>query len=164
MYILSDKAREHALRHFEGSDMAGSLFYGVVFPTPESVVEFIQVRTPIHVFTQPDGIESHVFALEDGGMVGTTALALRSSVAAESIRKEERGGFQVDVAAVDELDATSQFCVVVRRRNSDFEIVTLFPGNYALPFPTKAQQPEFRNRCETFWMEHVLLRKAIDST
>lgn len=159
MYILSDSSREHALRHFEGSDMVGSLFYGAVFPTPESVVEYIQARTPNHVFTQPDGIESHVFALEDGGMVGTTALALRSSVAAKSIRKEERGGFQVDVAAVDALDATSQFCVVVRRRNTDFEIVTLFPGDYALPFPTKAQQPDFRKQCETFWMEHVLLRK-----
>ncbi len=160
MYILSDKSREHALRHFEGSDMVGSLFHAGVFPDPESVVECLQSITPGHIYVQPDGIESHVFTLENGASVGTTALALRSSVPLESIRKEVRGGFSVDVAQVDALAETEVWCVVVRKRSADFEIVTMFPGNYALPFPTKAQDPDFRRICEAFWMEHVLLRKS----
>jgi hypothetical protein len=159
MYTLSDSAREHALRHFEGSDMVGSLFHAGVFPDPVSVVECIQSLTPGHVYVQPDGIESHVFTFENGASVGTTALALRSSVPVESIRKEVRGGFAVDVAQVDALAETQVWCVVVRKRSDVFEIVTMFPGNYALPFPTKAQDPAFRRMCEEFWLKHVLLGK-----
>jgi hypothetical protein len=158
MYKLSKERLTHLNIHFVNSQDGGSIFYKEVFASPIELLNYINSNHPSEIITQLNGRETHVFNCEHIGDIGNTGIANKKEVDFNSIIKENRNGFMMEVALVSELQVTNTFCVVIEKVGADFDIITTFPGPYAPSFPYKEQNEIDYQLSEKFWSTHVLLR------
>jgi hypothetical protein len=150
---------EYVKKHFEGSIVAGSCFYSDVFQNPMELIQFINSTIPIQIIQQENQIQAHLFKAEFA--IGTCALSDLNSLKNPDIQLETRDGISIRFAWVDSLPETNKFFVIVEGHHSPFEIITLFPGEYAHPFPHANQSEKANNESKEFWEKHVLLKKRV---
>jgi hypothetical protein len=158
MYKLNKKRLAHLNIHFTNSKDGGSIFYKAVFASPIELLSYINMNSPSEIIFQLNGRETHVFNCEHLGYIGKTGIASRKEVDINSIIKESRNGFMVEVALVSEIQVTNKFCVVIEKVENDLNIITAFPGPYAPSFPYEGQIKADHQLSEIFWNTHVLLR------
>lgn len=158
MYKLNKERLAHLNIHFTNSKDGGSIFYKDVFASPIELLNYINNNNSSEIIIQLNGRETHVFNCEHLGYVGKTGIASRKEVDINSIIKESRNGFMVEVALVSELQVTNKFCVVIEKVEDDLNIITAFPGPYAPSFPYKDQNKADYKLSKIFWNTHVLLR------
>lgn len=157
MYKFSKERLAHLNIHFVDSHDGGSIFYKEVFASPIELLNYINNNNPSDIITQLNGRETHVFNCEHGD-IGNTGIANKKEVDFNSIIKENRNGYMVEMALVSELQVTNKFCVVIEKVGVDFDIITAFPGPYAPSFPYNGQNESDYQLSEIFWNTHVLLR------
>jgi len=158
MYKLNKGRLAYLNIHFTNSKDGGSIFYKAVFASPIELLSYINMNSPSEIIFQLNGRETHVFNCEHLGYIGKTGIASRKEVDINSIIKESRNGFMVEVALVSELQVTNKFCVVIEKVGADMNIITAFPGPYAPSFPYEGQNKADHQLSEIFWNTHVLLR------
>ncbi len=158
MYRLSKERLAHLNIHFVDSQDGGSIFYKDIFASPIELLNYINRNHPSEIIFQLNGRETHVFNCENIGHIGNSGIASRKGVDSNSIVKESRNGFMVEVVLVSELQVTNTFCVVIEKEGVDLNIITAFPGPYAPSFPYNGQNESDYQLSEIFWNKHVLLR------
>jgi hypothetical protein len=159
MYRISPKRIEYVKKHFEGSTVAGSCFYSDVFQDPLELMNYINSRIPDQIIQQENQTQAHLFIAEFA--IGTCALTDLNALKNPDIQLENRDGISIRFAWVDDLPKTNQFCAIVEGNNSSFEIITLFPGDYAPTFPHAKQSEKAHNDSTKFWEKHVLVKKRV---
>jgi hypothetical protein len=130
-----------------------------VFKNPEELVKYINSRRPKQIIQQENQTQAHLF--DAGFVIGTSALSDLNTLNNPEIQLESRDGILTRFAWVDDLPETNQFCVIVEGNYSPFEIITLFPGEYAPPFPHANQSEKANNESKQFWEKYVLLKKRV---
>jgi hypothetical protein len=158
MYKLNEDRLAHLNIHFTNSKDGGSIFYKDVFASPIDLLNYINTNSPSEIIFQLNGRETHIFNCEHIGEIGRAGIANKKEIDFNSITKENRNGFMVEVALVSELQVTNTFCVVIEKEGADLIIITAFPGPYAPSFPYNGQNESNYKLSEIFWNTHVLLR------
>ena len=158
-YRISPKRIEYVKKHFEGSTVAGSYFYSNVFQDSLELMNYINSRIPYQIIQQENQTQVHLFKVQYA--IGTCALSDLNSLKNPDIQLESRNGFSTRFAWVDSLPETNHFCVIVEGSHSPFEIITLFPGEYAPPFPHANQSEKAHAYSNEFWGKHVLVKKGV---
>jgi hypothetical protein len=160
-YHISPTRIDYVKKHFEGSTVAGSCFYSNVFPNPMELVQTINSMVPHQIIQQENQTQAHLF--KAGYAIGICALSDLNALKNPDIQFETRDGISTRFAWVDALPETSHFFVIVEGDHSPFEIITLFPGEYAPPFPHAKQSEKANADSKEFWEKHVLLKKRIST-
>jgi len=158
-FYLSADQREHVVRHFLQTDLAGSHFYTDVIASPEALLLIINDILPEQVISQSKARSAFSFTSKDGLPIGTCGLAFRRDLREEQITRQVREGYTIEIGFVDRLPETNQFCVIADETTEGLSIITAFPGGYARPFAQKGQPPEEYALNKLFWEEHVLLKQ-----
>ena len=158
-YRISPKRIEYVKKHFEGSTIAGSCFYSNVFQDSLELMNYINSRIPDIIIQQENQTQAHLFKAEFA--IGTCALSNLNTLKNPDIQLETRNGISTRFAWVDALPETNHFCVIVEGSHSPFEIITLFPGEYAPPFPHANQSEKANKESTKFWEKHVLVKKRV---
>jgi hypothetical protein len=158
-YQISPTRIEYVKKHFEGSTVAGSCFYSNVFQDPLELMNYINSRIPDQIILQENQTQAHLFKAEFA--IGTCALSDLNILKNPDIQLETRNGISRSFALVDDLPETNQFCVIVEGSHSPFEIITLFPGEYAPPFPHANQSEKAHAESTKFWEKYVLVKKRV---
>lgn len=158
-FILPDSRLAHLLRHFGANYLAGSYFLPEVFATPTELVYFINAHPHTHSIDQGNGRMAFLYETSDKTIVGTCGLARREDVDAGCILREQREGYSLEIAYLESLPFTHEFCVIADSREDGFHIITAFPGGYARPFAQKSQPREEYELNKKFWEEHLLLKQ-----
>jgi hypothetical protein len=122
-------------------------------------MNYINSRIPDEIIQQENQTQAHLFNAEFA--IGTCALSDLNALKDSDIQLETRDGISTRFAWVDDLPETNQFCVIVEGNHSAFEIITLFPGEYAPPFPHANQSEKANNESKQFWEKYVLLKKRV---
>lgn len=122
-------------------------------------MNYINSRIPDQIIQQEDQIQAHLFKAEFA--VGTCALSDLNSLKDSDIQLEIRDGISIRFAWIDALPETNHFCVIVEGSQSPFEIITLFPGEYAPPFPQANQSEKSNIVSMEFWEKHVLVKMLV---
>ena len=156
-YRISPTRIEYVKKHFEGSTVTGSCFYSNVFQDPLELMNYINSRIPDQIIQQENQTQAHLFKAEFA--IGTCALSDLNALKNPEIQLEIRDGISTRFAWVDALPETNHFCVIVEESHSPFEIITLFPGEYAPPFPHANQSEKAHAESKGFWEKHVLVKK-----
>ena len=160
-YQISPIRIDYVKKHFEGSTVAGSCFYPNVFQNPFELMNYINSTLPHQIIQQESHTQAHLFKAEFA--VGTCALTDLNALKNPEIQLEIRDGISTRFAWVDALPETNHFCVIVEGSHSPFEIITLFPGEYAPPFPHANQSEKAHAESEEFWEKHVLVKKRVST-
>jgi hypothetical protein len=158
-YQISPTRIDYVKKHFEGSTVVGSCFYPNVFQNPLELMNYINLRIPDQIIQQENQMQAHLFKAEFA--FGTCALSDLNSLKDPDIQLETRDGISIRFAWVDALPETSHFCVIVKGAHSPFEIITLFPGEYAPPFPHSKQSEKANADSKKFWEKHLLVKKRL---
>ena len=158
-YQISPTRIDYVKKHFEGYTVVGSCFYPNVFQNPFELMNYINSRIPNQIIQQENQTQAHLFKAEFA--VGTCALSDLNSLKNPDIQYETRDGMSTRFAWVDALPETSHFCVIVEGSHSPFEIITLFPGEYAPPFPHAKQSEKASIVSMEFWEKHVLVKMLV---
>jgi predicted nucleic acid-binding protein len=158
MIKLSVKSEKHLALHFGDSKSAGSFFFTEVFANPSELLQYINGCEPSETIAQTGDREALIFHMAEA--VGNSGIILRSQVLPENIIVENRNGFQMEVAVLQELQLAYEFCVIVEKINGESVIITAFPGAYSLSFPYEGQEKEEFEKSTLFWQEYILCRKA----
>ncbi len=156
-YILTNQTREHVMTHFS-SDLPGSYFDTSVFPTPESIFSFLKNKAIYECIKQENGSEIHIYKFEHE--IGFDGIGTYNEMQDESVFKLERNGIEIPyVITHNSLPKTTQLCLVVFISNENYQVITMFPGKYAPPFPNNKQSTTFYKTCKEFWEEHILMKE-----
>lgn len=73
--------------------------------------------------------------------------------------KVKRGDYEVWSCDVTELPKSNILSIIAYHQGSSFDIITLFPGDYAPAFPRGTSELDELNR--VFWERHCLLSKKV---
>lgn len=122
-------------------------------------MNYINTRVPDQIILQENQTQAHLFKAEFA--IGTCALSNLNTLKNPDIQLETRNGISTRFAWVDALPETNHFCVIVEGSHSPFEIITLFPGEYAPPFPHANQSEKANKESKEFWEKHVLLKMRV---
>jgi len=158
MIKLTEKAEKHLALHFGNSKSAGSVFFTEVFANPSELLCYINSCEPSESITQAGNREALIFHMTEA--VGNSGIIRRRRVLEGNIIVESRNGFQAEVALLQQLEVTYEFCVIVEKSEGEAHLITAFPGAYSLPFPYEGQDKEEFEKSTLFWKEYVLCRKA----
>jgi len=159
LFYFSAAQREHVIRHFVQTDLAGSHFYTDAIASPEALLNLINGIAPEQIIRQSKIRSAYSFKSIDGNPIGTCGLAFRRDLLEEQISRHVRDGYTIEVGIVDRLPETNQFCVIADETPEGLSIITAFPGGYARPFAQKGQPAEEYALNKRFWEEHVLLKQ-----
>jgi hypothetical protein len=159
LFYFSAAQREHVIRHFVQTDLAGSHFYTDAIASPEALLNLINGIAPEQIIRQSKIRSAYSFKSIDGNPIGTCGLAFRRDLLEEQISRHVRDGYTIEVGIVDRLPETNQFCVIADETPEGLSIITAFPGGYARPFAQKGQPAEEYALNKQFWEEHVLLKQ-----
>lgn len=153
-YLVTDKAREHCKQHFSDSEKSGSKFNTVVFPNLDIILLSIKSIEPKRIVEQSSGRFAHVYELH--GYCGWSGVGKRADY--NSIETEIRTGFVTEFAVVESLPQTRLLTVISEFIDGANTLITLFPGDYAPPFPYDGMMPEEKEKAVLFWQENILLK------
>ena len=153
-YLITDKAIEHCKQHFGDSGKSGSKFNTLVFPSLESILTEIKSIEPNRIVEQSSGRVAHIYELN--GFCGWTGVGKRADY--NRIETEIRNGFVTEFAVVESLPQTRLLTVISEFTDGVYTLITLFPGDYAPPFPYDGMLPEEKERAVLFWQENILLK------
>lgn len=156
-YLITDKAREHCKQHFGDSGKSGSKFNTVVFPNLDSILLVIKSIEPKRIVEQSSGRFAHIYELH--GFCGWSGVGKRADY--NKIETEIRNGFVTEFAVVETLPQTRLLTVISEFTDGVYTLITLFPGDYAPPFPHDGMVPEDKNQAKAYWDKYVLLKKVI---
>jgi hypothetical protein len=149
----------------EQLDMVGSKFDPSFVRQPLDILKSIKKDS----FTSRDIENSKIviqfsFSYKDfPNGIGNSALIPLHELSAHqqaSKYKVNRSGYEVWTCEVEELSTTNLLSIIALNQENTLQIVTLFPGDYALAFPLGLGAEEEKKR--VFWEGHCLLnRKSI---
>jgi hypothetical protein len=154
-YLITDKAIEHCKQHFGDSEKSGSKFNTVVFPNLDIILLSIKSIEPKRIVEQSSGRFAHVYELH--GYCGWSGVGKRADY--NRIETEIRAGFVTEFAVVESLPQTRLLTVISEFKDGTYTLITVFPGDYAPPFPYDGMLPEEKERAVSFWKENILLKK-----
>jgi hypothetical protein len=158
-FYFSEAGRQHVARHFGAENLAGGHFLRSTFLTPDELLAYVNSTEPTQVIEQSASKTAFCFELNDGHMAGTSGLAARKDMPENSIVRETREGYTIEIGFISELPLTNAFCVIAHETSQGLSIITAFPGGYARPFAQKGQPTEEYALNKRFWEEHVLLKQ-----
>ncbi len=158
-YLISQSRKKHVSGHFGATESAGSRFRFDLFPTVDSVIEFLLDRQPINIIIQSNNTEAHEYLIDEQSYVGWLGLGLISNYKSEQIQKEIRNGYDTKFIEVGSLPTTN-FITVICSAMEDiyFPIITVFPGRYAPAMPNDRMAMDDFNNSSAFWELHILLK------
>jgi hypothetical protein len=162
-FYLTATGLKHLERHFGNETLVGSHFLRSTFSTPDELLAFVNSTEPAQVIEQSFGKTAFCFELNDGRMAGTSGLAARKDIPENSIVRETREGYTMEIGFVSELTLTNAFCVIAQKTSQGLSIITAFPGGYARPFAQKGQPAEEYALNKLFWEENVLLKQKTNA-
>jgi hypothetical protein len=105
---------------------------------------------------QENGREAHIFKLIDS-IVGKCAVDLKQNHPEKSIYLEDKDGYLIQCVKSDILPNTNQFCLIVQSNEGKYEIITMYPGEYAPPLPNSKFTADYNEFCNDFWESKVLI-------
>lgn len=155
-YLITDKAREHCNQHIGDSGKSGSKFNTEVFLSLESILTEIKSIQPNRIVEQSSGRVAHIYELN--GFCGWIGIGKRADYS--RIETEIRNGFVTEFAVVETLPQTRLLTVIAEFIDGTYTLITVFPGDYAPPFPYEGMEPEEKERASVFWKENILLKKS----
>ncbi len=158
-YLISQSRKKHVSRHFGATESAGSRFRFDLFPTVDSVIEFLLDRQPINIIIQSNNTEANEFLIDEQSYIGWLGLGLISDYKSELIQTELRNGCETKFIEVGSLPKTNYITVVYKVENNKKKLITVFPGPYAPAFPHKKMTDEEYGNATQFWKDHILLKK-----
>ena len=158
-YLISQSRKKHVSGHFGATESAGSRFRFDLFPTVESVIEFLLDRQPINIIIQNNNTEAHEFLIDEQSSIGWLGLGLISDYKSELIQTEIRNGCETKFIEVGSLPTTN-FITVICSAMEDiyFPIITVFPGRYAPAMPNDRMSIHDFESAAAFWDLHILLK------
>jgi len=150
----------------EELQLHGSKFFSPPFPGVFSVVEYLQQNweskkvlnstSEIQVsqwnfspFEYPLGI----------GSDGLVSLKSLSSEEVTTVYKKDRKSFWVNAFPTKRKVITWEL-IVISKLAPVHEVLTVYPGTYAPPFPMDGMDPEFYKVCDDFWKVHALVEST----
>jgi len=136
-YLITDNAIEHCNQHFGDSGKSGSKFNTVVFPNLDSILAAIKSIEPKRIVEQSSGRFAHVYELN--GFCGWTGVGKRADYS--KFETEIRNGFVTEYAVVESLPQTRLLTVISEFIDGAYTLITLFPGDFAPPFPYDGMVP-----------------------
>jgi hypothetical protein len=183
-FKFSTERQFHCLRHFPFKGHEQLRVLAVKFPTNsiEQIIEQLELvgskfsqtfaTEPLEILNRLDqGIISsrslennktlfqYTFSKDEFPQgIGDSALRSLSKLdETEQARKYKvkRDDYEVWSCDVAELPQSNLLSIITYNQGSSFEIITLFPGDYAPAFPRGLGDSEEMNR--VFWEEHCLL-------
>jgi hypothetical protein len=158
-YQLSQEAKSHLLSHFN-NNMPGSYFDIEVLPNPESVLSYLSDKTTNQIIVQANGTEVHMYNFDIE--IGFDGIEHLSKINPLDINKFGRNGHVINYGLIKQkLTRTSQLCIVAKKLNQSYEVLTMFPGKYAPPTPNVNQSPQFYLECKDFWDKHLLIKSIV---
>jgi hypothetical protein len=158
-YVLTPSNREHIAVHFGKPVKSGSVFYQELFPDVDALLGVLENRKPCSIVYQSSLREAHTYDLSDIGACGTVGVGLKSAFAERELLRENRNGFLVEYAVVDELPSVALVTVICSREEGEYRLITLFPGAYAPAFPHEGMASEELRQATDFWKKNILLKR-----
>ena len=156
-YRISEASLQHVSKHFnENGKLDGSTFNQEVFASPKELIAYCNVNQPFEILRQENGREAHLFKLIDSN-VGKCAIDLKQNYSENSIYLEDKDGYQIQCVKSSSIPDTNQFCLIVHSHEGKYDIITMYPGEYAPPLPNSKFTTEFNEYCNDFWKSKVLL-------
>jgi hypothetical protein len=150
---------EHLNGHFSLQN-ARSCFAPEFAHDVHALLIFINTIEPTHKHIQALGTLLFVYELEETSIVGWEGIASREMFDSKEFRTENRNRHAVKVVVVDHFPTTHRFCVVAQTKDGNNELITVFPGRPAPPFPFEGQNINQKKESIEFWERHVLLREG----
>jgi len=160
MFVISPDKVQHLNRHFAGSKVPGSHFNTDVFPTIDSLIEYINKHEPYTIIQQSATKKAYLFMHEEGIEVGTCGIAKRDSLPTNDIITEQRDGFSIEIGLVKELPKSNEFCVIATDTIDGKMVLTAFPGMFAPPFPEAEKNEGDYLKSKYFWQKYILIKIA----
>ena len=133
----------------------GSKF--TLFSNPFEIFAKLDLLEPIECILKYDLVKVNVYYFNE--IVGNDHLFLISDLSDQEktfVRKIPRDGKIVNCIERSSYKSTSQVNVVLD--NETNEILTIFPGKYAPPFPSDAMDDFTKRNTTLFWNEHCFTR------
>lgn len=134
---------------------------GSKFSFCKNPFELMQKIKDLHLqqkFAQDNGTNVYIYSNEEN-MIGTNQLTSIQELSLEEksqIKIEERNGFKINVLKTVKILETN-VCVLVSNAETN-EVISVFPGIYAPPFPIHLSAGPFKEYAEKFWNNHVFLK------
>ncbi len=136
---------------------SGSKFNYRFCKNPFELIEKIERLQPLHFFKQENGNEVYIFTIESNFIGVDNLIPLEDLTLTErsKIKYELRNGYEIGTFTTKKMHPTKE-CVLVLKSDSN-EVVTIFPGIYAPPFPISIANEELKLKAEYFWANHLFL-------
>lgn len=158
-YTVTEDGRIHVNGHFGNSKSAGSLFRYDIFPDIDSIIDFLIDRQPNKIYYQSNNIQAHEYFIDDLQYIGWLGIGNRNDFEYDQIQSEIRNGKTIQFIQLESLPKTTAITIVSREiGNSNFQIITAFPGHYAPAFPHEKMSQSDLITAKTFWDSHILLK------
>ena len=181
-FILTDERAFYLIKHFEELDKKGLLhfknlgysdekinqelktigskFYASFCDNPFDLIQKLTHYTPFEIIQQTNGNNAIIYKIPFTGGIGTnTIIPLKDIQQTDKlkIKKVIRNGFHANVLERNFFDFTNQLVVICNTIN---EIITVFPGIYAPPFPTQLTDEEEVKASILFWENHTFIKNS----
>ncbi len=138
----------------------GSKFLKKFAQSPFEIYLEIIDRVPSKIIHQENGNVVYSYLFED--FIGIDSLIHVENLSPKeqtNIQKEIRNGFEVQTISSKKANKTKQLNVVFSKSNN--EIITIFPGIYAPPFPKDEMDQELKNSSTSFWNNYVMNKDSV---
>jgi len=156
-YTISNISLVYVGKHFHtNGKLDGSQFNLQIFPTPESLIDYSNSNAPEKIFIQENGREAHIFSIQNK-VAGHCGIDLKQNHDEKSIFLQDKNGYQIQCVNSDTLPETNEFCLIVEPLIDTFNIITMYPGEYAPPLPNSKFTAVYNEFCDDFWKERVFI-------
>ena len=139
----------------------GSKFNTKYFQSPLEVFHLINNSIPHKTVKQANGTIVNSYLFEESifqGGIGTDSIIEIDKLEIQQlslIKKELRSGFLIKLLEIENLPITYELQVVLKSIKEQLNIITLFPGKYAPPFPNTKHN---ENSSKLFWESNCFLK------
>ena len=162
--VLKDTDRlEHLQLHFSANDslLRGSTFNSAVVENAFRLIQFISNKISQRDYKMKiNANEVAIIIQSEKDHIGYDALmpiAELSDEELEEIKWTDRLGYQIQY--LKKTPTRTHQMMAIFHQNEELELKTVFPGEYAPPFPNKTIQTEQEfSKSKIFWNQHVLLK------
>ena len=152
---LIDKGHTIAEIH-QQIELIGSKFFSNFCQSPIELYDKITDRVPSKIIHQENGNVVYCYIFEENiGYDSIIAISELNSKERNSIVLENRNQYEVKVIRKNKRNGTKQLNIVFQKKSN--EIITMFPGIYAPPFPTEWMNKEELLKANEFWEKHLFI-------